>query len=562
MSSRSPEESRLGASPYDRGSGRGEEPEDPYELLRRARRLTAVGHPSAGGAWERAATALWRAGGSLTPGDHADALDATALACRGRARQAAAPLFSRAADLHERSGQHGKALVSRARALLGAPEPGAAVRAGLGELGERATALHAFGRATAAETATVLLLRCRARADLLDTGPDPVAEAAALRAELARLVSFVAPHRADPAALGVLTEARTLLGRVTAPDDPAAALVQLRTAMADHHAGGRPWPAAESVLLLTGLLRATGARQEAAALLRTALGTTASGVCRADRARLCLALARTPAGAPGRPAGDEQVSLLGEAVRHADSVAGDGRLSVLARLALGIALAERGRWRQASAVLRESLSGLAEAGDGDGDSYGHGYGYGYGHGHGHEAARVRAGAWLAFCALGLGEPGCAAREFARVAAEVRRWDDLRHGAALSELTARALGAAGSPEKAARAHERAADLWRSAGDHTAAARSLRARARQVRKAWGAAAAEVVEAEARREAGRARPGDGGGPPGARAWLRGLPEPYGPPGRYQVDVYGEVGGAGTGPPGPRRREEQGVTRVRGCV
>ncbi|WP_190158616.1 hypothetical protein [Streptomyces litmocidini] len=554
MSSRSPEEFRLGASPYDRGPGRGKEPEDAYELLRRARRLTAEGHPSAGGAWERAAPALWRVGGSLTPGDHADALDATAFACRGRARQAAAPLFSRAADLHERSGQHGKALVSRARALLGAPEPGATVCAGLGELGKRATALHAVGRATAAETATVLLLRCRARADLLDTGPDPVAEAAALRADLARLVSFVAPHRTSPAALGVLAEARTLLGRVTAPDDPAAALVHLRTAMADHRAGGRPWPAAEGVLLLTGLLRATGARQEAAALLRAALGTTASRGCRADRARLCLALARTPAGAPGRPAGDEEVSLLGEAVRHADSVAGDGRLSVLARLALGIARAERGRWRQASALLREVLSGLAEAEAGDGDCYGYGYG--------HEAARVRAGAWLAFCALGLGEPGRAAREFARVAAEARRWDDLRHGAALSELTARALGAAGSPEKAARAHERAADLWRSAGDHAAAARSLRTRARQVRKAWGAAAAEVVEAEARREAGRARPGDGEGPAGLRAWLRGLPEPYGPPGRYQVDVYGEVGGAGTGPLGPRRREEQEVTRVQGCV
>ncbi|ROQ27173.1 hypothetical protein EDD98_6830 [Streptomyces sp. PanSC19] len=276
MSSRSPDEFRLGASPYDRGPGRAEEPEDPYELLRRARRLTADGHPSAGGAWERTAPPLRRAGGSLTPGDHAAALDATAL-------------------------------------------------------------------------------------------------------------------------------------------------------------------------------------------LRTALGTTASRGCRADRARLCLALARTHAGAPGRPAGDEEVSLLGEAVRHADSVAGDGRLSVLARLALGIARAERGHRRQASAVLREALSGLAEA-----DA---------------EAAQVRAGVWLAFCAQGLGEPGRAAREFARAA-----------------------------------------------------------------------------------GRARPGDGKGPGGTRAWLRGLPEPYGPPGRYQMDVYGEVCGTGAGPLGPRRsgvHEDQGhtvTTEIRG--
>ncbi|MEU6622626.1 hypothetical protein ABZ926_17920 [Streptomyces litmocidini] len=83
-------------------------------------------------------------------------------------------------------------------------------------------------------------------------------------------------------------------------------------------------------------------------------------------------------------------------------MAGDGRLSVLARLALGIARAERGRRRQASAVLREALSGLAEA-----DA---------------EAARVRAGAWLAFCAQGLGEPGRAAREFARAAGRARPGD--------------------------------------------------------------------------------------------------------------------------------------------
>ncbi|WP_369142840.1 hypothetical protein [Streptomyces sp. R44] len=544
MSSRSPDAFRLGAPPYDRGHGDGGEPEDPHELLQRARRLTADGHPSAGGAWERAATALRRAGGSLTPGDHAHALDATALDCRGRALPAAGPLFSRAADLHERAGQRGEAVVSRARALLTGPEPGATVCAGLAVLGERATALHAAGQATAAETATVLLLRCRARADLLDTGPDPVAEAAALRAELVRLTAFAAPHRAAPAVLGVLAEARALLGRVTAPDDPVAALGLLRSAAADHHAGGGLRPAAESGLLLAGVLRATGAHREATAVLRAALGPAACATPPrgADRARLCLALARTLAGASAEPAGDGEVlALLGEAVRHADAPAGDRRLSTLARLALGIARAERGRWREATAVLAEVLSG--RAGDGDG------------------AARVRARAWLAYCALCLGEPARAAREFARAAAEVRRWGDRRHGAALSRLTAHALGAAGSPEKAARAYERAADLWRSVDDHASAASALRARARQVRRVWGAAAAEAVEEEALREAGRGRPGDGDGEPGgARAWLRALPEPYGPPGRYQVDVYGEVGG--TGPGGRRRTEEQGVTRVQGCV
>ncbi|WP_030686058.1 hypothetical protein [Streptomyces globisporus] len=96
------------------------------------------------------------------------------------------------------------------------------------------------------------------------------------------------------------------------------------------------------------------------------------------------------------------------------------------------------------------------------------------------------------------------------------------------------------------------------------RELLRRARWVRRVWGAAAAEAVGAEARREAGRGRPGveREPEPEGARAWPHGRPEPYGRPGRYQVDVYGEVGGTGTGPRGPRRREEQSVTRVQGCV
>lgn len=244
MSSRSPDEFRLGVRPYERGFHGVDEPEDPHELLHRARRLTAEGHPGAGGAWERAATALRRAGGALTPGDHADALDATALDCRGAALPAAGPLFFRAADLHEQAGQRGKALVSRARALVAGPGPGggpggpgATACARLAELRERATALHAVGQADTAETATVRLLHASARADLLDTAPDPVAEAGAVREELDRLLAFAAPHRADPAVLGVLADARALLGRITAPDDPAAALSLLRASIDDHRAG-------------------------------------------------------------------------------------------------------------------------------------------------------------------------------------------------------------------------------------------------------------------------------------------------------------------------------------
>ncbi|WP_327160706.1 hypothetical protein [Streptomyces zaomyceticus] len=650
MSSRSPDEFRLGVRPYERGFHGVDEPEDPHELLHRARRLTAEGHPGAGGAWERAATALRRAGGALTPGDHADALDATALDCRGAALPAAGPLFFRAADLHEQAGQRGKALVSRARALVAGPGPGggpggpgATACARLAELRERATALHAVGQADTAETATVRLLHASARADLLDTAPDPVAEAGAVREELDRLLAFAAPHRADPAVLGVLADARALLGRITAPDDPAAALSLLRASIDDHRAGGRPWSATEQQLLLSAVLRTTGAYEEATSLLRAALASEVPDppLRAGDRARLCLALARTVAGAGerwrttgGPEVADEEMPLLAESVHHSGGPSDDVRVGALARLRLGVAYAERGRCREASTLLEQALAGFSEEGD--------------------PAARVRARAWLADCALRLGESGRASREFALAAVEALAWDDRRHGAALSHRTADALGVAGAPEKAARAYERAADLWRATGDHTAAARSLRARSRQVRIAWGDVAAEVVLAEAAREAARGRresagsrtahdppigtavpveharptsaagetrrpahevhagggtvdacggaPTDvaahaeavsgieagveaevgtefgfgseeesmtdseagsaagsefdqGSGAGGPWPGLRELPEPFGSQGRYQVNVYGEVGGTG------QRAATAAGTRVQGC-
>ncbi|MFI0986992.1 hypothetical protein [Streptomyces exfoliatus] len=502
MSSRSPDEIHTGARAYGPEPGGRPEPADPHELLHRARRLTAHRNPRAGSAWERAATALVRAGGTLTPGDHADALDSTALDCRGAAQPAAQPLFFRAADLHERAGQRGKALVSRARAVLAGPEPGATALARLTELSDRAGVLHALGQAGAAETATVRLLRGRARADLLHTAPDPAAEAAALREELARLIAFTGRHGADDAVPGVRADTRALLGRISAPDDPAAALTHLRAAAEEHRAGGRPWLAAEHELVLAALLRATGAPEEAAALLRAALGpvTPDSPLQASDRARLCLALARAvaepggrgpAAGGPG--AEDEELSLLAEAAGQADGPAQDVHVGAVARLRLGVAHAERGRCREASALLDEALTGFAEDGDG--------------------AARVRARAWLAECALRLGEPDLAAREYARAAAEARSWDDGSHAAALSGRAAYALGVAGSPEAAAGVPARAA-------------------------------------------GGADPAAGPGPGDVWSWLRALPEPCGPQGPYQVNVYGEVGGPGPRPGGTP------ANRVQGCV
>ncbi|WP_432753677.1 hypothetical protein ACE1OA_30395 [Streptomyces sp. JL2001] len=183
-------------------------------LLARARMLTEAGHPDAGAAWRRAAAAVARAGGRLSPGDEADSLDALALDHRGDVGHCAETHFARAAELHERAGSHGKALLSRARALLCAPDaadaagpgPEARAMAALGALCDQVVAAHEAGDTTAAQTATLLLLQCGVRAGGLGATPGPGGGSATesgatdLRAKLERLRACTQDHRRATAA--------------------------------------------------------------------------------------------------------------------------------------------------------------------------------------------------------------------------------------------------------------------------------------------------------------------------------------------------------------------------
>lgn len=143
-------------------------------LLAEARHRSEVAHPGAWEAWDAAE----RAGARLSDADQGDALEARADALRARD---AGPgglheLLTAAADAHERAGHHGKALLARARAVLGrgGQEDGelpAAALAPLAELHDRLLSLHAAGRATTEQVATVRLLHARVRMSLLDSAP-------------------------------------------------------------------------------------------------------------------------------------------------------------------------------------------------------------------------------------------------------------------------------------------------------------------------------------------------------------------------------------------------------
>ncbi|MER8045410.1 tetratricopeptide repeat protein [Streptomyces sp. NPDC094032] len=452
------------------------------ELLAHARASTAVGHPAAGAAWGRARTAVEARGGALSPADGADALDAEALALqRADAGGAeAAALFARAADLHARAGREGRALVSRARALIVAPD---ASVAGLDELCVRAGALHTDGRATAAETATVLLLRCRALVAGLGAG-DGTARA---REEVHRLLAFAEEaregrdRRADQELLSRIASAVELLARITAPEDPRAAVRLATAAVADHHEAGRPWLATPAELLLTSLLSAVRDHERAAAVARGVLGDEARTelLGPGDRARFCLALAQAVTGLEGP--GPEAEALLVDADLFAGAAGEGAGLGALVRLRLGGHYCALGRFHEGAAVLEAVLPELRT---------------------GHDPADlVQARVWLAHAATGLGEPRQAAEQYALAAAETGDWADRHPHAVLSQQAAEALATAGLPEESARAFERAADLWRALGDPIGAVRALRGRAWEALKAWGPAAGEVVMEEALRENERA-------------------------------------------------------------
>ncbi|MFE1381515.1 tetratricopeptide repeat protein [Streptomyces sp. NPDC058740] len=494
------------------------------ELLARARSLTAAGHPSATAAWGRARTAVEAGGSSLTPADTADALDAEALALQrtrggGPASGEAAALFARAAELHERAGRDGRALVSRARAVLVAAEPGAAAPE-LAELCARATTLHADGRATTAETATVLLLRCRALVAGLGNGDrdgdeagdragdrdgdgavagdrdgdkgrdvvraDPTGTARA-REEVHRLLAFAEEaregrdRREDPALLSRIASAVELLARITAAEDPRAAVRLATAAVGDHHEAGRPWLATPAELLLVSLLSEVQEHERAAAVARGVLGDAerVGLLGPGDRARFSLALAETVTALDGPAA--EVETLLVDADRFAAAAAEADGLGALARLRLGGHYCALGRFHEAATLLEAVLPELRS---------------------GHDPADVvQARVWLAHALAGLGEAGKAAEQYALAAAGTRDWPDRGRHALLTRQTAEALAAAGLPEESARAYERAADLWRALGDRSEVVRALRGRAWEALRAWGPAEAEVVMEEALRENERA-------------------------------------------------------------
>ncbi|MFH8530115.1 hypothetical protein ACH4GE_17050 [Streptomyces tendae] len=470
---------------------------DTDELLAEARHRSEVAHPAAWEAWDAAE----RAGAQLSEADQGDALEArAALRARESGPRSLHELLTAAADAHERAGHHGKALLARARAVLGRgldedAEVSATALAPLAELHDRLLSLHAAGRATTEQVATVRLLHARVRMSLLDSAPgtpdggeEPCDEAAAaardaeavtLGSELERLVFFVQQHLDAASAYAALAGARELQARLVGRRDTTLAISMWKDAITYHRNARRPWAATTAELGLAHAFMENEEFDAAADLVRQVLEDEARTALLGarERSRLSFALAHA---VPG----DEGAMPLLDAAHQADLAGESGTLGALARLRLAGLHCRREAYEEAATILESVLPDLVAPE----------------HGH-RESDLVQARVWLAESYTETDEPRLAAEQYALAADTVQHWPDQGHHAILTHRAAEALSESGLPSESARAYGRAAALWRTVGNDGALVRALRARAWQELAAGEPASADAAMAEAAHENERA-------------------------------------------------------------
>ncbi|MDJ1137698.1 hypothetical protein [Streptomyces iconiensis] len=469
---------------------------DPYALLDEARGLSAVGHPTALAVWARVEDAVERTGTRLTDGERAELLDHRAMELVRTDPAGGAARFTEAAQLHATAGMRGEALACRARAVLAGAFAGqeAQAQADIGPLCEEARRLHAEGRIGTRHATAVLLTRARIGA--LRVGGAAGEEAArigtALDAELADLIAFAEPDRAEPAVLARIAEATESRGRLAAQCGESARAGELLTEAATlSRAAGRPWAATGAELALARLLTETGEPAGAAALLRSTLGDgdRAGAHTPGDLTRLHLALADAYA-AEGQA--QEEAAALRHAAHWAARGGGSGA-GVHARLRLGGCLLGLEILDECEAVLASLLPELLGARE--------------------ESAALQACDWLAQACDRAGRLTEAAEWLLLAAGSAHEWED-RHGhAAVAHLAADALRGSGQYARAEEAYARAEQVWRGLGDIHAVLRTLHARAwlaaeaqRPVDDTLAFMAAAHREIEAARESPLRENGDG--------------------------------------------------------
>ncbi|MEY9926894.1 tetratricopeptide (TPR) repeat protein [Catenulispora sp. GP43] len=432
------------------------------DLLAEARRLFDVAHPGAMKMWERVAVAADRRGieldleaqGRLAEERAADALDREDM-------DRAVRLLGEAVERYEEGGLEGRAVAVKARKLLAEAlqkktcEP--LQEEALAALYATARVLQARGLAEPEDVLTVRRAQAFEARRTTEIGADPDGEAdfearresafdhfaASVEALLADAVEFDVPARAA-AAHTMRAEIAQRRGR------PEESVPELLAAIALYDRAERPWANLHPNMLLAQAYLAADRDADAEHAGLAALEIAERWPEQRFPAGYTRQVLANASGAQGRYADSAEHAL--EAVGWADRH-GVPDLAASARHSLAFAYEQLGRDADAAAILESALPEMIE--------------------HLDDPTVVNARWALARCLGRLEDYRGAAEQYLLAASAAEQFPQQGGHAMLAASAGHALRAAGLPEEARRAFDRAVILLRVLPDPINLAKTLRA-----------------------------------------------------------------------------------------
>ncbi|OLE25891.1 MAG: hypothetical protein AUG49_09465 [Catenulispora sp. 13_1_20CM_3_70_7] len=427
---------------------------DFQDLLAEARALFQVAHPGATKVWERLAALAERRGIELDPetrGQLAEERAAEALEAEDLAK--AVELLSLAIELYQEEGLVGREVAVRARLLLADAlnqdtytpiDPAAFV-----DLYDLARELHSIGQAEPEDVLTVLRAQAFEARRAAEIGPDADEEsvldafAASVDVLMAAAEEFDVPARA--------AAAHTMRGEIAQRrGDPEGSVPELLAAIALYDRAGRPWANLHPNMLLAQAFLAVERDADAEQAGLAALAIAERWPEQRFPAGYTRQVLAGATGAQGRYEDSAEHAL--EAVAWADRN-GVADLAARARHSLAFAYEQLGRDADAAAILESALPEIAELLD--------------------DATVVNARWALARCLGRLEDYRGSAEQYLLAAAIAERFPQQGGHAMLAASAGHALRAAGLPDEARRAFERAVGLMRVLPDPINLAKTLRA-----------------------------------------------------------------------------------------
>ncbi|MFD0353442.1 tetratricopeptide repeat protein [Streptomyces sp. NPDC127110] len=256
---------------------------------------------------------------------------------------------------------------------------------------------------------------------------------------VAELSSFVSSY--EQALPDLASEAEELLGRLALSQGDTERALELLASAADRAVeAGRPWQAADPLVLRAGVLLSLGRPEEAEAAARSGLEHSAEVTDAEEQGLVRLTLADVLLRGRGAAAEAAEHALAAAHWFDQAGLAADG--GAQARLMLAQAYARDGRTADAAEVLQSALPDLLEHGEGQ---------------------AVSARDFLGNLLRDLRESRDAAEQFLLAADLVKDWEDPRPQAGFAQAAADSLSDAGLADEAVAAYRRALELRRLTGD---------------------------------------------------------------------------------------------------